>query len=1553
MGLQDSFIEDELDTCPLCIEEFDLSDRSFRPCPCGYQNNMNGLCPACRRPYDEKTIQWKVVTPEEVAEFSANIRKNQKKRAQDQRQKEAQRREAEKENRKNLVGVRVVQKNLVYVTGLTPTVREDELLKTLRKPEFFGQYGNIQKISISNRKSSDGQNQSLGIYVTFERKEDAQRCIQAVNGSQNGDRILRAQLGTTKYCSAWLRHEQCTNRQCMFLHELGDEEDSYTRQDLSSMNSINTQRPLPPSSGTVRSASRQQMCPPAAPPPATVPPPTASQPMARTSSKDGSETGGDGSALPSSANWARNPQRSRRGSQATSGVASSPAVSTSVPATTETVPEGTDSGPKASSTPTRTSGPATTKASTSTKQRRLPDNILKAILKAMEACPFTCTANDQAQVDNTPPMFDPRGGEKRRAMREEEEARLAVDQEEQGEVGEPSEGEPEAGGSLALGGEPEDRDVAHDTTGLDRRPSTQPPIQRGAGDRLLGPAAINPTFAQGGVASNSGSRSMTPQQQLYMRSHSGFGDHLPPGITTAHASAGPQQPGHNRQGSRYSFANESSASSAVKVSANPRIMAQQSAMMPSAFHSQPGSQYYATSMPGPPPGLKSTGTPPNMFGQGHSYGGGAGFGASGGPKDSAELLQSLIRGRGGGNSQAHEVGKPPASGLLASLYGNPAGAYQDFGTKQKKKGKKHRHANTSSSGGGGLVDLADPSILQARMQQQQQQQQHQSQGNAGVGQGLFGGQSQDDELPSLDAATSSVDALVSDETPIPPWLGQGGYGLAIPPGTPAIPTPPPGLGFPRAVPRVQSPAIPLSQTRRLPRPSLGSEARKNIRTLAVESGLSKDIASHASPASKKVLQDEDFPALDAVKSTNTQRTSTPAIPTMPTPKGTPVLGKKNHVEPASSTGNAPETETTKGKSANTKAAASKKGLPVTVSIPPNASAATTSAPQPKSTADSSAVSDRSNTSAFPALPTPTTVNAPSPSIKSAPKTLRVVHTPKTEHPPHSSSGGPLLLNAAVRAVSGGHRPETPASQDASDSASIISASISVSRTSSPPPSKVGSAPVRKTTKSQQRKARKEAQKKTAAIEEAPKPTEPEEHAPIIGRKKKQKKEKPASKAVDKKPADATAAQAGQGKTEKPAASSSTGEGSEAGGKGDQKAASDKSSTKAKAAAEKKGTQGNDKEKEKDQPTSSKEDAPSSASEPDKPKDASENPKTLPEVVYFDLVRVGMAPQAEYLELIKPVNGESHKGEWASSSSAITVDPDNPPPSTKSFLSEQDHATLVAGRPVHKIIDSHRVLLTPNGDCIRHLTEGEEQRYLFYQNRVAQAADQPDSFVAPRHQSRHAGFSLIKGRAVPNGPPSFFPPHPKAEARMFSDDPLHKLQREEAISYINQFVLPRLKLGTAQPRVPRPAVASMHREVTAASLNSLAPWIYGHDAAAGAGIYSADAGGPAALRDVPEDETPFGGSGFDQAAAADARDFANGRFEPLARDQLGNNGMSGASSSSPSAGGKMPPLAGLALMSVEDAEAALQLARKETDKLEKGLNQVIRRNRRLLLTHFVR
>ena len=125
-----------------------------------------------------------------MATYKADLAQQAKKKAA-ARQKEAQKREADSQSRKHLAGLRVVQKNLVYVTGLSPTIREDKLLQTLRGDQYFGQYGKISKIVVSKAKDSTHANQSVGIYVTFARKQDAAACIAAVDGSQNGDRVLR------------------------------------------------------------------------------------------------------------------------------------------------------------------------------------------------------------------------------------------------------------------------------------------------------------------------------------------------------------------------------------------------------------------------------------------------------------------------------------------------------------------------------------------------------------------------------------------------------------------------------------------------------------------------------------------------------------------------------------------------------------------------------------------------------------------------------------------------------------------------------------------------------------------------------------------------------------------------------------------------------------------------------------------------------------------------------------------------------------------------------------------------------------------------------------------------------------------------------------------------------------------------------------------------------------------------------------------------------------------------------------------------------------------
>ncbi|KAJ3568258.1 hypothetical protein NPX13_g6483 [Xylaria arbuscula] len=1478
------------------------------------------------------------------AEFRANIQKNQKKRASEQRQKEVQKREAERENRKNLQGVRVVQKNLVYVTGLTPTVREDELLKTLRKPEFFGQYGNIQKISISNRKSSDGQQQSLGIYVTFEKKEDAAKCIAAVHGSQNGDRVLKAQLGTTKYCSAWLRHEQCGNRQCMFLHELGDEEDSYSRQDLSSLNSVHTQRPLSNAASSSRSVSRAH---PSAVHPAT------SQPMIRSSSKEDSEAG-DGPALPASANWARTTQqRSRRGSHATS-VAASPAISTSLPAATSSIHEAneTTTSPEASRKAERqgtdthvATEPVGSKPQSSIDDPRDWDFFRRVLEDTRPAFEAKTYPNDEI-----PPMFDLNGAARRRAMRDEDENRLG-EQDDQVDNLTQSDGELESG-SLALGGEPEDRDPARGRLGYDPRQNAS--NQRGNASDLFGPSltAFGPASATVGSI---GSRNMTPQQQqsIYSRPQNTFTDQMPPGIS-------PQQPsqqanvfqgqGHTRQQSRFSFANDNSASTInVKTSGDPRYMAQQSSMMPS-FRSQPGGQLYTTSVSGPPPGLKSTGTPPvggGMFGQGHVFGGSAFGGAS--KSNSNDLLQSLIRSNVG--NQAHDGKREymfpqissfhsqfpsstsptpaPAPGLLATLYAPQPGAFPDYGPKQKKKGKKHRHANTSSSGGSGLVDLADPSILQARMH-------HQQQGNSmGAGQGLFGGQAQDDDLLPLDAASSAVDALVSDSysSDFPDTISQfdGTSSTSVPP----------GLGFTHAHPlssifgeRIQSPLSPdrpqsrnnavrsISTTIARPvtplapksmkqaavrgkdeSPASNNDARKSIKELANTSGLAQDIAAQASKTKANLLQEEDFPALDSVKTASPSKTA-----------GTP--SKLNQALKTTSSKKATADAANKMPAETKSRRSEKRPIPGILDI----AAATNTIPQPapgkkaeisnqsSTQASSGPQSGKTQLTSAIATPTPTTASVSSPLAKAAPKTLRLVQTPKTEIPVTNIAPAAVASIRSAAASSSAHRPTTPASEIVSDTASIVSASISASRTSSPPPSKIGSLPARPTTKSQQRKQRKEASKEAAAQIADTKPFEPEvEVAPILGRKKKQKKEK--------KPT-------GTSRTSTRPATPSTTDAVEDKAVAELYGANKATATRKDSTAGIPAKEQTKISKEKGKPPIS---SPKSPTTVDTSIKLNESTKTtvltpdyighapeakqeqpveqdigdIPQLrdVFGSLMGDGDLPTVEKISFFKPL--PTHRLD-PNTSGSISL-----PPTLKAIVTKEDEEKLNAFQPVRKIVNDHSVLLTPNGDCVLNLTPGEEELYLELQDRLRSDSIRPTAFSATRHAPA-SGFSLVKNRAVPNGPPSFFPLGPDN----YPSDPVGKMHREEAISCINQHVLPSLNLGSYKTMG---ATSNFTKNV---NLQQLAPWIY-------------------PPTDNAEDQRKmFTGRSTDEYGAPSGGHSADGLYGGYEHPE---NGPSPAIGSTP-------------LMSVEDAETVWSQAKKQHEALDKKFRQLQAKNRRLVDLH---
>lgn len=91
-------------------------------------------------------------------------------------------------DRKTLQNIRVVQRNLIYVIGIPPSIASEEvktmllfitvisfnqcfILKTLRRADYFGQYGRIVKVVVNrNHSGIDTSSASASAYITFAHK---------------------------------------------------------------------------------------------------------------------------------------------------------------------------------------------------------------------------------------------------------------------------------------------------------------------------------------------------------------------------------------------------------------------------------------------------------------------------------------------------------------------------------------------------------------------------------------------------------------------------------------------------------------------------------------------------------------------------------------------------------------------------------------------------------------------------------------------------------------------------------------------------------------------------------------------------------------------------------------------------------------------------------------------------------------------------------------------------------------------------------------------------------------------------------------------------------------------------------------------------------------------------------------------------------------------------------------------------------------------------------------------------------------------------------------
>ncbi|KAF2849893.1 hypothetical protein T440DRAFT_518760 [Plenodomus tracheiphilus IPT5] len=585
----------------------------------------------------------------------------------------------------------------------------------------------------------------------------------------------------------------------------------------------------------------------------------------------------------------------------------------------------------------------------------------------------------------------------------------------------------------------------------------------------------------------------------------------------------------------------------------------------------------------------------------------------------------------------------------------------------------------------------------------------------------------------------------------------------------------------------------------------------------------------------------------------------------------------------------------------------------------------------------------------------------------APRTLRVVPTSKAETPPPApivTTPLPQIptvdkLRSRQASVASLNPPGTPASEMISDTASV--ASTSFSRANSPPPvgGKVGTAPVRKKTKSQ---AKKDRQDRKRQIEEEQTMLEEQKsdlevvQAPIIGRKKKEKKPSSAP------PKSIAAAFRSQPASPKPATVEE--EQYDAPTPVSRKASSVKVSAR-----------------------ETPEPEPERIQEPSK-----EKREHTAQTIMADLQRTGEL-LASSLEFFKPLSSSlTHASRNSQSASAIA------PPDLKIHFSEADLKALANKKPVRiEAQDGRpdsRTLITPGGKFLWGLSEELEAKALELEQHIEELKGA--ARFHPRKQTSHAFNHNIPGQAQSNdvlpaittalkeagrklntnsgqqmpkmdptsgllGSTNHSLPPVQAPDVSVPQQPVSQQQTPaDAGQYLNQFVLP--KTDNPPPNQPRPEMAAVGGPPGAGTANISVN--VNKFAKAAKAVVEGGAVGSTELDGMGVMASDLLGGVFVQGLEAlvgaglglypGSQDFGvdgNGNIT-LGRGggKLDVQGLMNAIESTAGMGG----YGGNArrgrgsVLSMEEAEQAMLAAKKEHDVLEKKLAALMKKNRKLAL-----
>lgn len=99
--------------------------------------------------------------------------------------------------------------------GIAPSIAREE---TLRRFEYFGQYGRILSLKLGKAYQAETQ-LCYSAYITYSQEKEASIGLLALDQNVYDGRLMHASFGRTKYCRFFLKHTGCMNQSCPYLHK--------------------------------------------------------------------------------------------------------------------------------------------------------------------------------------------------------------------------------------------------------------------------------------------------------------------------------------------------------------------------------------------------------------------------------------------------------------------------------------------------------------------------------------------------------------------------------------------------------------------------------------------------------------------------------------------------------------------------------------------------------------------------------------------------------------------------------------------------------------------------------------------------------------------------------------------------------------------------------------------------------------------------------------------------------------------------------------------------------------------------------------------------------------------------------------------------------------------------------------------------------------------------------------------------------------------------------------------------------------------------------------